>query len=132
MKMPIVEVYCGVGVHDFQPRDRIERIVKPALDRVIATGDAEVLWRIVLDPISPPEARVFAASKIRAINEAQATAHARRLGGERMLDALLAGLDSLFWMDPMRFASLLDASELAPLRPAEQARQLAAAQGEFR
>jgi hypothetical protein len=33
--IPIVDKYRGVGIHDQQPQERIERVVKPEIDHVL-------------------------------------------------------------------------------------------------
>ena len=64
--IPCLEQYRGVGIHDHQPRRRIDRVVKPAIDRVFAMSDPDELFDFARDIGNPPEARTFAAAKCRA------------------------------------------------------------------
>jgi hypothetical protein len=76
--MPITDRYRGVGLHDFQPLDHINDVVKPGIDAVHSTNDVEALCRYGCDYRNPPEARLFAAAKVRAIFETRAGAHESR------------------------------------------------------
>jgi hypothetical protein len=61
------------------------------------------------DPQQPPEARLFAASKVEV--EYELAAEERRNRPVVDLDrvrALVAGLDSVEWRNPWQFGTLLD------------------------
>src|SRR5262249_61546510 len=64
---------------------------------------------LAADPRNPPEARLFAASKVECEYELAAEERRNRpiIDLERVR-ATVAGLDSLVWRDPDRYASLLD------------------------
>ena len=63
---PIVGEYRGVGLHAFQPAERIEDIVKPAIDTVHAMSDLRELAAYAGGMQHPPEARRLAAAKCEA------------------------------------------------------------------
>jgi hypothetical protein len=67
--MPIIETYRGVGIHDFQSRERIETVVKPEIDRVHAMSDSDELAAVLDSARWSPEAHILAGSKIIAISE---------------------------------------------------------------
>jgi hypothetical protein len=108
-KIPAIETYRGVPVHDFQPRDRIDSIVKPAIDNVLAIDDMAALLAVAFNILQPPEARLLAAAKIKA--QFELAAERREARPEVDLDGLraeTAGLDSLNWADPDHYGSLFD------------------------
>jgi hypothetical protein len=135
MNIPIIENYRGIGIHDFQTSERISGLVKPAIDFVYAMADPETLFDYAGKTTNPPEARIFAADKYRATNEARKTEHGDRLGRLVQLDAAIAGAASLGWADPAKYCSLLDTPPrpgqpgIEP-RPAEQRDRLIAAQAQ--
>jgi hypothetical protein len=107
-QIPIVAVHRGIGVHADQPPARI-RIVKHAIDRVARMSDIMELVAFCADPQQPPEARLFAASKVEV--EYELAAEERRNRPTIDLDrvrATVAGLDSVVWRDPDRYGSLLE------------------------
>jgi hypothetical protein len=62
-----VERYRGVGIHDCQPAERIERVVKPEIALVLdQLHDVEALYAFASDFLNAPEARSLAAVKIKA------------------------------------------------------------------
>jgi hypothetical protein len=133
MRMPIVENYRGVGIHDFQSEERISTVVKPAIDYVFTASDPNVLFAYAGNVDNPPEARLFAADRYRAIAEMRATAHVERPGRLVALDAAVAGADSLNWANPYHYGTLLDVPSpprgaRPEKRPAEQRARLIAAQ----
>src|SRR4051794_15274898 len=100
MNMPTTGAYRGAAVHDFQTRDRVVLIVQPAIDRVLEISSPEALLRYAGEPHHPPEARLLAADRYRAMHSLASDAHSGRAGFD--LDAmasLTAGLDSLSWAD---------------------------------
>jgi len=113
-RIPTIGVYRGIGLHDHQTPDRV-KIVKAAIDRVARMSDIMELADFAADAMQPPEARLFAASKIE-INY-QLAAEERRNRPAIDLDrvrAIVAGLDSRQWRDPERYASLLDSGDAVP------------------
>ena len=128
MNIPIVETYRGVGIHDFQDAEHIATVVKPAVDHVFALSDARALFEYAGHYLNPPEARLFAGAKVRAMRELRANAHEQRghLGDLEDLDATLAGLDSLTWIDTWHIGCLLEVDPPgAPQRPPRSAHQQA-------
>src|SRR5262245_47975916 len=95
----------GVGIHDHQTPARIE-IVKVAIDHVAWLSDVQALAAFAADPHHPPEARLFAASKIEV--EYQLSAEERRNRPPIDLEkvrASVAGLDSVEWRSPVVYGT---------------------------
>jgi hypothetical protein len=116
-----VEVYKGVRVQDCQPRDRIETIVKPAIDDAMAIEDPYRLYEFMENDRNPPEARLLAGARLEAVWELAASE--RRVRPDLDMDrarALTAALDSRTWRDLTNYGGLLC---LAP--PASQWRDIA-------
>jgi hypothetical protein len=137
MNMPTIEDYRGVGVHDFQTSERISGVVKPAIDFVYAMSNPDALFDYAGQATNPPEARMFAADKYRATNEARKTEHGDRLGRLEQLDAATSGAATLRWADPAQYCSLLDTPRRPgqpsiESRPAEHRVRLIAAQAAAR
>ena len=105
----IIETYKNVGIHDLQPRERIEAVVKPEIDIVAEMVDPLKLFAFALDPLRAPEARLAAAARCEA---AAGIATARRERGPAVdidkLHAAVAGLDSQVWRSPVYYGSDLD------------------------
>jgi hypothetical protein len=107
-QIPTIAVHRGVGIHDHQTPARI-RVVKAAIDRVAAMSDILELTDFAADPQQPPEARLFAASKVEV--EYELAAEERRNRPIVNLDrvrATVAGLDSIVWRDPDCYGTLLE------------------------
>jgi hypothetical protein len=107
-QIPAIATHRGVGIHDHQSPARI-KVVKAAIDRVARMSNILKLANFAADPRQPPEARMFAASKVAV--EYELAAEERRNRPTIDLDrvhATVAGLDSVVWRDPDRYASLLD------------------------
>jgi hypothetical protein len=107
-QIPTIATHRGIGIHDQQPPARV-RVVKVAIDRVARMSDILELADFAADPRQPPEARMFAANKVEV--EYELAAEERRNRPTIDLDrvrATVAGLDSLVWRDPWRYASLLE------------------------
>ena len=103
-----IGTHRGIGIHTHQTPARV-KVVKAAIDRVARMSDILELANFAADPRHPPEARMFAASKITV--EYELAAEERRNRPIIDLDrvhATVAGLDSVVWRDPDRYASLLD------------------------
>jgi hypothetical protein len=108
-RIPIVEVYRGVGIHDQQPADRIERIVKPEIDAVYDMRDLEALYEFAGDVARCPEARLFSAAKIEALWQQATEERWRRPDIDlETVRAHVAGLDSATWRSPWVYGTLLD------------------------
>jgi len=107
--IPAVEIYRGIGIEDRQPLERIQLIVKPAIDRVHAMGDPDLLAAYAADADNPPEARLFAAAKVEVELEiAMAERRLRPVTSLEQIRASVAGLGSRRWRDPDRYCSLLE------------------------
>jgi hypothetical protein len=105
---PTVETYRGVGIHDLQSRERIETVVKPAIDAIHVENDLERLFNYAGNPANPPEARLFARAKCQAAYEIAAQSRVARPDIDLdKLQAMTCGLSS-GWMSPWSYASLLD------------------------
>ena len=108
MNIPTIEEYRGVGIHGDQPRDRIEAIVKPEIDRVLAMKDLGALFDFAGDVSKSPEARLLAAAKCKATFQIAVVERKKRPAVTlELIDATVAGLDSMEWRDPAAFCSLL-------------------------
>ncbi|GAB5429687.1 MAG: hypothetical protein Devi2KO_31460 [Devosia indica] len=108
-RIPIVETYRGVGIHDQQPRERIDGVVKPAIDGVLAIGDVKRLAEYAANTGNPPEARLLASARVEAMWEL--AAESRELRPDINLSVVrgsVAGLQSLRWRSPRYYGSLLD------------------------
>ena len=132
--MPIIEIHRGVGCHGFQNRERVETIVKPAIDSVFQLTDLHELLAFAEDRANPPEARALAADKIRAAHDLRSAAHHHRGAIDlQFLAAVVAGVDSLNWASPSYYGSALAAGDppraprRAAPRPADQRERLLAA-----
>jgi hypothetical protein len=107
-QIPIVGEHRGVGLHDNQSPGRI-KIVKAAIDRVARMSDVLKLVDFAADPQEPPEARLFAASKIEV--EYAMAADERRNRPTVDLDrvcASVSGLDSIEWRSPVVYGTDLE------------------------
>jgi len=126
--MPVQSEYRGCPLHRFQSAERIAHIVHPDIDRALNERDPAALFEMVADPTVAPEARLAAASVVTAICLPQVGAHRRPPVDLDLVEAAIAGVTSLGWADPSRYASLLCPLGGAP-RPPEQAAALEGAQG---
>jgi hypothetical protein len=108
-RIPASTTYRGVPVHDDQPLDRIEAVVKPAIDHVHDLVDVPALFDFARDPRNPPEARLFAAAKVEAAWQLCAERRLQRPDVSlELLRACTAGLDSKGWRDPFYYCSFFD------------------------
>jgi hypothetical protein len=108
-KIPVVEVHRGVGIHDQQPRQRIDNVVKPAIDEVLATNDPLTLIAYCERCANPPEARLLAAAKVEAMFRlAEMERRVRPAVDLEYVQACVAGLDSQYWRDPDSYGTLVD------------------------
>jgi hypothetical protein len=107
-QIPTIATHRGVGIHDCQTPGRI-KVVKAAIDRVARMSDILELVDFAADPREPPEARLFAASKLEA--EYELAAEERRNRPIVDLDrvrASVAGLDSVVWRSPAVYGTDLE------------------------
>ncbi len=119
-KIPCVETYRGVGVHDQQPAERIEGVVKPAIDRVYGLTDPAALFAFAAESSNPPEARLLAAARCEAAW--QLAAERRELRPSVDLEKLRAHVAGLNSAQMARLAPLHQrARSFAPRRQAGNA-----------
>jgi hypothetical protein len=107
-QIPTIGVHRGIRLHDHQTPARI-KVVKGAIDRVARMSDILQLVDFAANPQEPPEARLFAASKIEV--EYEVAAEERRNRPEVDLDRLratISGLDSLEWRSPVVYGTDLE------------------------
>lgn len=109
-QIPIFETYRGVPIHDQQPHERIENVVRPEIDQVIGLTDVGQLFEFAKDISKAPEARLFAAAKIEALWEIAAEQRRVRPADITLerVKATVAGLDSVMWRSPTHFCCDLD------------------------
>jgi hypothetical protein len=106
--IPIVEVYRGVGIEDAQPLERIQRVVKPEIDRVHAMSDPGLLFIYADDARNPPEARMLAEARAEALWEIAGEERRLRPISLERLRASTAGLGCRRWRDPGYYSSTLE------------------------
>ena len=107
-QIPTIASHRGIGIHDHQSPARI-KVVKRAIDRVALMSDILELADFAADRRQPPEARLFAASKIEV--EYEVATEERRNRPIIDLDrvrATVAGLDSLEWRSPVLYGTDLE------------------------
>ena len=108
-RLPIAGSHRGVDLFADQSAERIEHVVKPAIDQVLGMSSAIGLVAYAGDARHPPEARLLAAARVEALWQLAAEGRAiRPLVDLDRLRASVAGLDSVTWTDPVRHGSLLD------------------------
>lgn len=124
-EIPSIAEHLGVKIHAFQPIERVEDIVRPEIDRVHAMIDVGELYDFATNPRNCPEARIYAAAKCEAAFGLAASSRVQRPDIDlTRLRASTAGLDSMSWIDPERYGSLLQVrpppgEEWQPQRPRE-------------
>jgi hypothetical protein len=128
-KIPCIEVYRGVGLHDQQSPARLE-VVRGEIDAVFAIVDIGQLAKWADNWTHSPESRLLASALCEA--RWHVAAQDRKLRPDVDLDQLRAsviGLDSVEWRDPFHYCSLFDGS-IPPLgqgsRPVERDEELRA------
>jgi hypothetical protein len=108
MQIPIIATHRGIGIHNHQKPPRI-KIVKAAIDRVAAMSDVLQLTDFAADPQQPPEARLFAASKVEVEYELAAEERRNRpIVDLDLVRASVAGLDSVEWRSPVVYGTDLE------------------------
>jgi hypothetical protein len=135
--MPTIGVYRDTDLHDFQSAERIDRVVKPEIDRVMETTNPAALLEMAGDCSLAPEARLTAATRYEAAYELAADDHGHTRAGFQLelVRARVAGLDTLMWTSLTCYGSDLDTPR-APgddrpgpaLRPQQQRERLCGAQ----
>ena len=107
-KIRCIETYRGVGIHDCQPRQRIETRVKPEIDFIYDLDDVAILMDYAGNCGNPPEARMLAGAKLMAMWHIAGIE--RRVRPNVDLDrvqAVIAGLDSEAWRSPTHYGTLM-------------------------
>jgi hypothetical protein len=109
--IPGAQVYRGVPVHDQQPAERIEGVVKREIDLVHGMTDVVELFEFARSSRNAPESRLFAAAKVEAAWEIAAEERRPRPTGITLetTRAVVAGLNSVYWRCPVTYGSILDA-----------------------
>jgi hypothetical protein len=112
---PALDQYRGCNIHAFQPRERIEHVVKPAIDLVAEMADPVALFEYAANRFNPPEARLLAGKICRKCCEL-AAAQRRTMPAVDLqkLGALTAGLGSWRWTSPWTYTSMLCDENLPP------------------
>ncbi|WP_342728871.1 hypothetical protein AAFG07_20850 [Bradyrhizobium sp. B097] len=106
--IPIIATYRGVGLHCEQSAERLDA-VRRAIDDVFEVVNIDRHLEIAGDARWPPEARLLAAAKLEAMVQIAVDERAVRPPIDLMLvQAIVAGLDSMKWRHPKYFASLFD------------------------
>ena len=103
-----VEVYRGVGIHDCQPKERIENVVKPEIDKVFALEDETKLFAYIREFRNPPEARLLAGAKLEALFFLAIDERRERpTFNPDEVKAWTAGLTSRAWRNSTHYGTLL-------------------------
>jgi hypothetical protein len=107
-RIPVIASHRGVNIHADQSPARI-KVVRGAIDHVARLSDILELADFAADPRQPPEARMFAASKIEVEYERSAEERRNRpIIDLQKVRASVAGLDSLVWRSPVVYGSDLE------------------------
>jgi hypothetical protein len=109
-RIAAAETYKGVRVHDSQPRSRIEGVVKPEIDQILAISDPQHLFEISGNVSWSPEARLLCRARLLAGWELATEGRMPRPEGITIdrIKAATGGLDSITWRDPLNYCSDLD------------------------
>jgi hypothetical protein len=108
--IPAVEIYRGCRIHNEQPAERIARVVKPELDKVLESDDLQALFAVCRDITWSPEARLLARAKLLSALEASADNRAPRPPGitAEKVKTATAALDVCRYRDSEFYASSLE------------------------
>jgi hypothetical protein len=107
--IPVVERYRGCGLHDAQSPERL-RVVRAAIDHVYRLDQVLDLVEHAGNVRNPPEGRLLAVIRCRALWElSQEAREPRPTISMAHVEALAAGCGSRAWRSPTHFCSLLDA-----------------------
>jgi hypothetical protein len=109
-QIPAIETYRNVRIHNEQPLERIEHVVKPQLDKILASDDLQALFAVCQDITWSPEARLLARSKLLAALEAAANNRMPKPPGITVeaVRAQTAGLDSVTYRDRHYYCTTLE------------------------
>jgi hypothetical protein len=112
-RIPTCGEHRGVPLHADQSSARL-KAVKADIDEVYALTSLEALFAFATDLGRAPEARMFAAAKVRAAFDLAVEERRERPAIDLdLLDAHVAGLDSLEWRSPFAYCTLGDDHERA-------------------
>ncbi|MGA7675791.1 MAG: hypothetical protein WCA78_12205 [Rhizomicrobium sp.] len=118
-----VETYRGVRIHDQQSPERIDHVVKPAIDHVLALDDLDQLFDYAGDIHKPPEARLLAAAKCEVSFQIATDERRERPDIDlSRLRARVVGLNSRRCRDRWHFCSIYDTPP-APGTPRPDSRE---------
>src|SRR5262245_28686696 len=114
MKIPIVEIYRGIGLHDHQDETRLA-VVRVEIDQVFGMTRLHELFDFLTDIGRAPESRMLAAAKLEAVWELAAEDREARPAeiSLPLVRAHAAGLDSELWRSPWSYGTIVD----PPARP---------------
>jgi hypothetical protein len=103
--------YKGCRIHDQQPRERVEGVVKPEIDRISAISDPHELFRICGNVSWSPEARLLCRVRLLAGGELATEGRMPRPEGISVdqIKCQTGGLDSVTWRDRTHYCTSLDA-----------------------
>ena len=105
----IVETHREVGIQDQRPRERIDGLVKPAINRVLGMGNVKELAEHAADTGNPPEARLLASARVEAMWELAAESRELRPDIDlAVVKGSVAGLQGVRYRHPQYYGSLLD------------------------
>jgi hypothetical protein len=109
-KIPVVEIYKHVGLHDGQGPARLA-VVRNEIDRVIELSALVRLVEWAKDIAHAPESRSLAGAKALAIVSGYGNARQKRPQGitAEYIQAVVAGLNSEGWRSPTHFGTLIEA-----------------------
>jgi hypothetical protein len=109
--VPVIERYRGCGLHDGQSPERL-RVVRAAIDHVYTLDQILDLVEHAGNARNPPESRLLAVARCRALWElAQEAREPRPIINMADVEALAAGCGSRRWRSRTHFCSLLDAHD---------------------
>jgi hypothetical protein len=106
--IPVVERYRGCGLHDCQSIERL-RDVRAAIDHVYTLDQMLDLAEHAGNVKNPPESRLLAVARCRALWElSQEAREPRPIISVAHVEALAAGCGSRAWRSATHYCSLLD------------------------
>ncbi|MGJ0509956.1 MAG: hypothetical protein ACR652_23080 [Methylocystis sp.] len=105
--IPTIGEHLGVPLHAYQDDARLA-VVRGDIDAVDAMTDWQQLWRVIRERRLAPEALLYAEAKLRVIHSSAALSRITRPDFDlELLGAYTAGLDSMKWIDPRHYGSVL-------------------------
>jgi hypothetical protein len=122
-KIPIVEIYRGVGLHDSQTPERLI-VVRSEIDQVINLHDLRELVAWAEFDGHSPESRLLAGAKAETILAEFGGARQKRPRGitPEFVAALTAGLESQGWRSPSHYGTLVDNGAVERETPLDEER----------